>query len=163
MDRAGICLFKKWRVLALLIFLCTFPLEAQKTPTTVQAVFLEGPRIGRGLPYLSPNPIPYEQAVYLYQDTRIPVYFIRRTLPVLESWTPFRCGTQTFYQISPKEPEAILALSPLGFSVLIALPDEPWRCLFLEAFLNRVSSFYQNLGSQESPFPAFIETRTVSR
>ncbi|MFQ3619368.1 MAG: hypothetical protein SNJ78_00345 [Spirochaetales bacterium] len=159
----AVLLANQWIGFNLFLFLCTFPLETQPTPPTVQAVFIEGPRIGRGLPYLSPNPIPYEQAVYLYRDTRIPVYFIRQTLPVLESWSPIRCGAQTFYQVSPGDPEALLALSPLGFSVLLALPDEPWRCLFLETFLNRVSSFYQNLGSQESPFPAFIETRNPSR
>jgi len=124
-----------------------------------RAVFIEGPILGRGLPYLSVNAIPYELGKYLYQGSVIEVYFIRRSLPVLESWVPTRCGTITFFQVTPDTPEALMALSPLGFSVLFVVPAEPWRCQLLEPLWNRISSFYQNLGPSEPPFPAFVETR----
>lgn len=124
-----------------------------------RAVFVEGPILGRGLPYLSINAIPYELGKYQFRGFSIEVYVIQRALPVLESWIPVRCGAAVFYQVKSESPEALMALSPLGFSVLFVLPAEPWRCLLLEPLWNRISSFYQNLGPGEPPFPAFVETK----
>lgn len=136
------------------LFLCTTPSQAEEE----RAVFVRGPVVGRGLPYLSINAIPYELGNYLYRGTTIEVYFIRRAIPVLESWIPKKCGATIFYQVAPDSPEALMALSPLGFSVLFVAPAEPWRCQLLRPLWNRISSFYQNLGRGEPPFPAIVET-----
>lgn len=140
------------------LLLCTPPLAPQVVDEK-RAVFVEGPIVGRGVPYLSINAIPYELGRYLYRGVSIEVYLVRRAIPVLESWTPARCGATTFYQVKADSPEALMALSPLGFSVLFVAPAEPWRCQLLEPLWNRISSFYQNLGPGEPPFPAFVETR----
>ncbi len=124
-----------------------------------RAVFVEGPMLGRGLPYLSINAIPYELARYQYRGSSIAVYFIRQAIPPLESWIPVRCGAIPFYQVKPDNPEALMALSPLGFSVLFIVPAESWRCQLLEPLWNRISTFYQNIGPGEPPFPAFVETK----
>ncbi|HOV38389.1 MAG TPA: hypothetical protein PLG79_06690 [Spirochaetales bacterium] len=137
---------------------CSFPQTLEKGKEN-QAVFVRGPVIGKGLPFLGPNVIPYEKGEYEYQGTSITVYFIRRSLPVLESWTPVQCGRNVLYQIRQDLPEGLIALSPKGFSLLFLLSPIPWRCTFIEAFLNRFTSFFQNLGPEESPFPAFIEIR----
>ena len=139
------------------LLLCTPPLAPQVDEK--RAMFLEGPIVGRGVPYLSINAIPYELGRYLYRGASIEVYFLRIAIPVLESWTPARCGAATFYQVKPDSPEALMALSPLGFSVLFVAPAEPWRCQLLEPLWNRISSFFQNLGPGEPPFPVFVETR----
>ncbi|MCX7786588.1 MAG: hypothetical protein N2442_02680 [Spirochaetes bacterium] len=124
-----------------------------------RVVFVEGPILGRGIPYLSVNAIPYELGRYQYQGISIDVYFIRRSIPLLESWIPVRCGGSNFYQVKPDSSLALMAISPNGFSVLFVIPAEPWRCQILEPLWNRISNLYQNLGSNEPPFPAFIETR----
>ncbi|GAB4221575.1 MAG: hypothetical protein Kow009_11460 [Spirochaetales bacterium] len=123
-----------------------------------RAVLVEGPSLGRGVPHLGLNAIPYELGRYQYRGSSISVYFIRRSIPVLESWSPSRCGTLTLYQVKPDTPDALMAISPLGFSVLFLAPPEPWRCQLLQPLWNRISSFYQNLGPGEPPFPAFVET-----
>ncbi len=134
--------------------------ELKGTPKDEKrAVFVEGPILGRGLPYLSVNAIPYELGKYLYRGSVIEVYFIRSLIPVLESWVPNRCGATTFFLVKADSPEALMALSPLGFSVLFVISAEPWRCQLLEPLWNRISSFYQNLGPGEPPFPAFVETQ----
>lgn len=148
-------------------------LAAQQTPQEPAAVLLSGPVRDRRLPFLPPNVIAYQRAVYELPAGRVELYYTEEPIFRRGAWRETSCGEQPLDLLPDGGarvlhygwPEATRHVffrfsgagdrSPAG-AVTIGEATAA-ECAFIEPFLERFSFFLETADpARAAPFPAVL-------
>jgi hypothetical protein len=160
---------------ALLLLLGAAPLSA------ANALLLEGPDDGRGIPFLYPNVMDYAVGSYrLSEGSRVTVYYTREAVAVQEEWETVGCNGRSLRAFAFRG-SAVRYVSAEGFNLFLVFPaaaagsqaDEggaaaggppaptPSRaslCSFIDQFIEDFTYFRGAVGERDGvPFPAVLQ------
>ncbi len=158
------------RSLLLFLFSCVsalFPLFSQSQDV---ALLVNGPKPGRGLPFLRSNVIEYFKGEYRYQEQRIFLYYTEREIVRFENWQPVDCGTTRFFRLNEElidryeglvegsVPREIYFFQNEEYALFFAFDGE-LNCTFARRFLSRFTYFrsVEDFPSSRPAFPAVVD------
>ena len=172
-----------WRpavLTALLLLLGAAPLSA------ANALLLQGPDDGRGIPFLYPNVMDYAVGSYrLSEGSRVTVYYTREAVAVQEEWETVGCNGRRLRAFAFRG-SAVRYVSAEGFSLFLVVPaaagaqageagaadgdgaaaegppaPTPSRarlCSFIDQFIEDFTYFRGAVGERDgAPFPAVLQ------
>ncbi len=132
------------------------------TPHDHDALLVRGPRPGHGLPFLGPNLIEYERAVYRYRAGEVTVYYGEDRLPIDADPEVLQCGPhalQVLEDVGPHRRVVRFDRASGEWLLFEQQPDTGEICPLVESFIERFEFFLEALppDAREAPFPAVLE------
>jgi hypothetical protein len=157
---------------ALLLLVGAAPLSA------ANALLLEGPDDGRGIPFLYPNVMDYAVGRYrLSEGSRVTVYYTREAVAVQEEWETVGCNGRSLRGFAFRG-NSVRYVPGDEFSLFLVFPADagaqagegeaaaagaraPSRarlCSFIDQFIEDFTYFRGAVGDRDgAPFPAVLQ------
>jgi hypothetical protein len=144
------------------------PAQADDGPA---AVLVSGPVARRGLPFLPPNIIEYQRAIYETDSGQVEVFYSEDAVFRPEGWSDTSCGGRELALVSAAAPRVLYhtwdggrhaffrfsadaASQQIPPTATAAKPDE---CQFITTFLERFAFFLRTTSPAAlAPFPAVL-------